>query len=308
MEIQTKTKLDAALECLEKTDFTHARALIDESFSYDFHSKELIFASDCCNFWLPYIAKLSSMETSFEKGESLIAAWKNFRSFIERKTFVYKPALLATEIGIFSFALEQYKTLFDERDAIQKAHIFRKAGLCCKKLGRFEDAKQCLRIANEASPQTSEILCEFADCYALCGDERSAKVLFREAFFINPETIDLDFLDSALITTLIQSVREKGFTGKVLLEWLPVYARLWQVFNITRPLQPQQLGKLKQEIYAVENELKDPASDAKLLNPRLINLYLHLIDNYVVQGNAQKFIDDIRLKIKILDSAIFDLL
>lgn len=308
MEIQTKTKLDAALECLEKTEIAKARMLIEDSFTYDFHSKELVFASDCCNFWFPYINNLSFMETSFEKGESLIAAWKNFHLFIERKEYVYRPALDAVEIGIFSFALEQYKTLFDERDAIQKSLIFRRAGLCCKKLGRFEDAKHCLAIANEASPQTSEILCEFADCYALCGDERSAKILFREAFFINPETIEADFLDSALITTLIQSVREKGYSGKVLLEWIPVYGRLWHVFNITRPLQPQQLGKLKQEIYAVENELKDPASDAKLLNPRLINLYLHLIDNYIAFGNAQKFIDDIRLKIKILDSAIFDLL
>ena len=307
MEIQTESRLKKAISHLENANPEGAKSILASLFEYEFECPELIFTADCCNFWIPCIAQLSEIENPFERGETLLAEWKNFQPFVARKKYCFEPALEATERGVFSCALENYSQLFDERDACQRAEIYRKAGLCCKKLGKFENAEECLSKANNAQPGTAAVLAELADCYALCGEDRNAKVLFREAFFIDPERIDLLFLDSALIKSLIAKVMEKGYAGAVLQQWIPVYGTLLGVFSVKRELKVQEMSKLKQEIYALENELKDPSSDASLLTPRLINLYFWLIDCYTRTDNSNKLINDTLLKIKILDATIYEL-
>ncbi|MBP3710337.1 MAG: hypothetical protein J6I73_08060 [Treponema sp.] len=307
MEIQTKNGLKNAISHLENANPESAKRILESLFEYEFECPELIFTADCCNFWIPCITQLSEIENPFERGELLLTEWKNFQPFVARKTYTFEPALEATEHGIFSCALENYSQLFDERDMFQRAEIYRKAGLCCKKLGKFEDAEEYLSKANTAQPGSAAVLAELADCYALCGEDRNAKVLFREAFFVDPEHIDLLFLDSELIKSLIAKVMEKGYVGAVLQQWLPVYGTLLGVFSIKRELKVQEMSKLKQEIYALENELKDPSSDNALLTPRLINLYFWLIDYYLGTNNSNKPINDTLLKIKILDATIYEL-
>ena len=56
------------------------------------------------------------------------------------------------------------------------------------------------------------MLAELADCYSLCGEDKFGKVLYREAFFADPDSIDLDFLDSELIKCLIEKTKSKGYS------------------------------------------------------------------------------------------------
>ena len=93
----------------------------------------------------------------------------------------------------------------------------------------------------------------------------------------------------------------------MLQEWIPVYGVLFGIFTVKRELRSQEVGRLKQEIYAKENESKDPSSDTNILTPRLINLYFWLIDHYVLTNTEQSKINQILLKIKILDPAIYSL-
>ena len=88
-------------------------------------------------------------------------------------------------------------------------------------------------------------------------------------------------------------------------EWIPVYGVLFGVFNIKRELSAPEVGKLKQEIFARENEAKDPSSDKVTLVPRLINLYFWLIDHYVMSNDSSSKINEILLKIKLLSSEIY---
>ncbi|MBQ9495156.1 MAG: hypothetical protein IJR50_05900 [Treponema sp.] len=306
MEIQTENGLKKTFSYIEKADFEQAMHILGSLFEYEFECHELVFTADCCNFWMPYIKQLARMENQFERGESILATWKTFQSFLARKQYTYEPAIEAVRRGVFSCALENYAHLFDERDIVHRAEILRKAGLCYKKLGKFEDAELCLSEANKLQPGMAAAIAELADCYALCGEDRMAKVLFREAFFIAPERIDLLFLDSECINGLVKKVAEKGYTGIVLQQWIPVYGVLLGILNIKRELKVQEAVKLKQEIYALENEMKDPSSDAAALTPRLINLYFWLIDYYVMANDNTKLLNDTLLKIKILDSTIYE--
>ena len=52
--------------------------------------------------------------------------------------------------------------------------------------------------------------------------------------------------------------------------------------------------------------MKDPSCDSANPTPRLINLYFWLIDHYLMSDDNSKPVSDTLLKIKILDSGIYE--
>lgn len=286
---------------------SEAKVLLNNALVYELENQEILFAINCCNFWIDVMERAKAANDNFERGQTYCNEWKNFLQFLSREEQTFDRTLFAAKTGVFSSALACFNQLADERDPILKAEILRKLGLCYKKLGSYETARNYLGEANEARPDSSPIIAEMADCYALCGEEKQAKVLFREAFYIDPQKIEQEFLDSELIQCLIRNVRQKGYSGAALMEWLPVYGQLYGVFTVKRRLRPQEIARLKQEIYAKETEIKDPSCQRDLLTPRLINLYFWLIDYYVAANENVSKMNDIITRIKILDTEIYEL-
>lgn len=307
MEIQTETNLRKALVFLEQGNPVEAQKLLGSLFEDYLDSPELIYTNRCCTFWTDSINRLKSVDDSYEHSEKLLLEWKTFQNFISREEETYEPALYAVQKGFFSNALKTYEKFLDEKDSIQRADMHRKAGICYKKLGDFENARTFLMEANNIRPEQGAVLAELADCYSLCGEDRYGKVLFREAFFLDPESIDLDFLDSELIKWLIEKTKEKGFSGKPLLYWIPVYGVLYGIFNVKRELTSQEFGRLRNDIFAMENEIKDPSCNEEILIPKMFNSYFWLIDHYVLTHAGTAKINEILLKIKILDSSIYEM-
>ncbi len=307
MGIQSDIGLNEVYTLLEEGNIAQARARLTSILEYNLDNKEVSFAIWCCSFWFDTFRQLENL-TPYDAGETLVAQWKLFIPALKHEgRTLYDGALYAVQTGVFNKAFQNYSQLDEEADSAQKAEIRRKEGLCLKKLGKQGEALAYLKEANELLPNQPEILAEIADCYALCGEEKIAKLLFREAFFIDAEKVDLDFLDSELICVLIRQVEERGLSGSVLQQWIPVYGVLYGVLNIKRELRSQEFGKLRQDIYACENELKNPSNDAKTLTPKLINMYFWLIDHYVQSGDDSPKINDVLLKIKLLDRNVYDL-
>ncbi len=306
MDIQTEKKLEAVLSLLAGGNPAEANSMLNEMVQYDFDTKELDFAGRCCNFWIEPIESLASIQNPFERGENLLEDWKLFTDFVRGWEHFYEPAFYAAQRGVFSLARQCYAAMLDEKDAVQASEVNRKLGLCYKKLGDYANAKQCLITANTLHPAQAAVLADLADCFALCGEDKEAKVLFREAFYVDFKRIDIDFLDSNLICRLIDKVKDFGFTGDALKAWLPVYGVLLGVFTMKRSLKFQEISRLKQEIYALENEQKAPMRSSELTVPRLINLYFWLID-FCQANNDSSLVTETLLKIKILDTGVYNL-
>lgn len=312
MKSKTEIGIKEVLSLLENGNPLAAGKLVSELFEQDLDSKELIFTSHCCAFWVDIAKRIRAVQNPFEKSQKILPEWKVFLSFLQReKNPQYVPALTAMQIGYFSSALKLYTNLLDERDPIKKIEIYRNTGICYKEIGDYNNARICLVEANDICQKnkisTASILAELADCYALCGEERKAKVLFREAFFLDPESIDISFLDSELIKDLIKKTREKGYSGRELLYWIPVYGSLYRSFNISRDIDPNDLRKIKNEIYAMENEIKDPACNKKILTPKLLNYAFRLIDFYNLRPEEyQKSITELKNKMYYWDQAIYE--
>ncbi|HBG65429.1 MAG TPA: hypothetical protein DDW78_03050 [Treponema sp.] len=305
MSIRSESALAKAYGLIEAGSIRQAEELLEEVFPYDLENDALNVVISYCMHWMETFDRLPQLEP-FEQGESLVNQWKGFKIFLNRKDQnVVEQAVYAFRKGVFTTALDQYSRVYDEKDQRTHAEVCRKIGLCCKKLGSYEKALAYLVEANNTMQGQANILAEMADCYDLCGENKLAKVIFREAFFIAPEKTELDFLDSPLINELIERVREKGYGGMELQEWLPVYGTLLGLLNVRRTLKSQEVIRLKQDIYAKENELKDPANNAALITPRLLNMYFWLIDYYDLSHDSGARIHEVLLKIKILDRDIY---
>lgn len=303
MSTQSDSGLFQARDFLRKGDIEAASHELEEALSYDLENADIIFTIRCTQYWAERIKGIMSISSPYERGDTLIREWKEFQVHIGSGN---EQSLYAVKCGIFNLALESFRTLLDDCNSIQYADILYKTGLCYKKLGDYETALKFLNDANGRVPQTASIVAEMADCYALCGEEKIAKLLFREAFFIDAQKIDISFLESELITGLIKQVEDSGYSGNVLKEWIPVYGVLYGVLNIKRELRVIEACKLKQNVFALENELKEAGCEPSLIIPRLINHYFWLVDYFVNTNVDRMRVDEIMLKIKLLDPHVLE--
>jgi len=314
MSIQSESALSQAHNLIENGKPDQAKVLLEDALTADLDNDNLVFAIHCCSFWAETFASLVTY-TPYEGGELLVNQWKKFTRLVSKEeeslkkrsmeNTLLKSTVYAFKRGIYGCALSKFSEIPEEKDPVFFSEVLRKAGLCHKRLGSYELALSCLNKANAMHPAQPAVLAEFADCYDLCGETKFAKLMFREAFFLDAQKIELANLDSPIINSLVEKVSEEGYSGAELLEWIPVYGTLLDVFNIKRTLRSQEVGRLKQDIYARENELKNPANNEALIKPRLISMYLRLIDYYILSKESVKRIKEVTLKIKLLDSKLY---
>jgi tetratricopeptide (TPR) repeat protein len=271
----------------------------------DFECPEVLWSLKCANFWADRLSRLDSMPNPFERGEYVIAQWKAFACFASKLEGEFEPALFAFRRFAFSLALSHYSALPPEEKESHEAELALRIGICLKGVGDYDGALRSLEAAARERKDDAEVLAQLADAYALQGDERSSKALFREAFFVGPQRVDVDLLESGMIRRLAAKVAAMGYKAGEIAEWIPVYGALLGVFSIKRELKAVEVGKLRQSIYQIENESKDGGNDRAVLAPRLINRYFWLIDHYIAAKEERSRIDEVLLKVRLLDQSIY---
>jgi len=297
--------LSNAYESLKCVDLRGATQSLERALEIDFESPEILWSLKCAGFWAERLARLEAMPNPFERGEYALSQWKSFASFASKLEGDFEPALFAFRRFAFSLALAQYSALPPDEKESHEADLALRVGICLKGSGDYVGALRSLEAAARERKEDAEVLAQLADAYALQGDERSSKALFREAFFLAPQRIDVDLLESEVIRRLVGKVAALGYKSSELPEWIPVYGALLGVFSIKRELKAVEVGKLRQSIYQLENEAKESGEDRSALVPRLINRYFWLIDNYIAAKEEKARIDEVLLKVRLLDQSIY---
>ncbi len=298
--------LQKAYDNLKASEASAAVLALEEALRTDFEHPEVVYALKCVNWWLERTKRLADIGDGYERGEFILTQWKAFFVFLDRIGRDYDRCLYAVRRYAFSTALTCFQGLLAEGGDRQDAELLLRLGRCYKGVGNYDLALKYLEEAARAKRDDAEALAELADVYALVDEPRAAKALFREAFFANPQRIDVRALDSEMVSILCDKVRSLGFKSPELEEWIPVYGVLFGVFTVKRELRAIELGKLKQSIFSLENEIRDRPGEAGVLTPRLINRYFWLIDHYVNAGEDASRIDETLLKIKILDPLVYE--
>lgn len=306
MGSQSENGIKQAYDLLKKCDIQEASAVFSQTLENDLENPEILFGVRCTSFWRKNLLDISGTTNLFHKGEQLISSWKTFLISIKKEELIFERCVYAIKKGVFTQVLEIFQQLLRENSSSKKGIIFSRIGLCYKQLGDYDTALRFLSEANLVNPDEASILAEMADCYALCGEEKTSKVLFREAFFINPQEIDITMLESELFCRLYAEVQSTGKEGKIAAEWFPVEGVLLGVLNVKRELRALEVGKLKQNIYALETELKDTGTNPSMIIPRLINNYFWLIDHYTIVNEDRSKINEVLLKIKLLNADVYE--
>ena len=299
--------IQTAYDLLLSGNLPQATSILEELMVQDLENQELIYFLKCLGFWTSRRGRLDAFSTPFEKGEYIFQSWISYIKWAFVQEGVNTKCTDNFKEFVFSRALELYQKTQEDQRGSADTEVYRKIGLCYKMLGNYEQALRFLTFASTKLPNNATITADLADCYALFGENRMSKVLFREAFFIDAQAIDLDLLESEMIKLLIRKIKEDGYDDFELREWIPVFGVLYGVFNVKRELRAVELGKLKQACYSMENQLaNESVAERKLLVPRLINHYFWLIDHYLNVRDDRAKMDEILLKIKILDPAVYE--
>jgi tetratricopeptide (TPR) repeat protein len=289
---------------LRRADIRSAQAMLDGALKLDFDDPEVMFSLKCAGFWLDRDDRAKAIANPFERGEFVLGQWKAFEAYESRLEGRSDDARYAFRHFAFTSALECFRAVARDAAEEREADLSLRIGRCHKGRGEFEEAVSFFESSHKSRREDPEIIAELADAYALVNETRMAKALFREAFFLDPQRVGLDSLESFLIRALVSRVASMGFAGRELAEWIPVHAAILGVFNVKRELRPIESGKLRQSIYQLENEMREPDADRAVLVPRLLNRYFWLVDHMVAGREDRSKIDEVLLKIRILDPQI----
>lgn len=293
-----------AYEALKSVDLDAASRILENALSIDYENPEILFALKCSHYWTEGLERLGIEGNGYERGEDVLSLWKSYNAFQSRLEPGFEPCRHAYKQFAFRLALSHYRGLPSEESEPHRAELSLRTGRCLKGAGAYDEAIRELSIAAKDRRDDPEALAELADAYALVNEMRDSKALFREAFYLGAAKVDLDFLESEMIVRLVAKVREAGREGPALAEWLPVYGNLLGIFTVKRELKAVEAGKLRQSIYQLENELRENVEDRALVVPRLINRYFWLIDHCIAAREERAKIDEILLKLRLLDPQI----
>ena len=297
--------VNGANACLREGAFSKAIRVLERALRLDAELTSVASALKCATFWQDREARLATITDPYERAEYLEQQWELFQPFAGRLEEVSERTLFDIRRYVMSACLRGYRNLLDVHPELEDADLLLRIGRSYKGLGDYGSAIEHLELASQKQRHSPAILAELADCYGLINEDRFSRVLFREAFFIGAEAIQLDQLESPVMRRLIVATEQAGRQAAEIASWLPVYATLHGVFSVKRELKPLELGRLRQMIYTMERDVEGGTAPPQT-TPRLLNHYFWLIDHYVVTGEEQPRIHEVLAKIRDLDRQIHD--
>lgn len=298
--------LQQAYTDLKEADAVSARKHLEEALRQDFGNPEVKYSLMCVKWWLDRMGSIDQFREPYDKAGYIMSQWKAWYSFLDRVGEACDSCRYAVKHYVFNSALRYFEETLGDRTSRRDPVLMLQIGRCYKGVGNYEEALKWLEESVRLIKEDGETLAELADVNALLMKNRVAKALFREAFFLDPQKVDLRDMESELIVRLQDHVAALGYRGPELAEWIPVYGSLIGVFSVKRELRPVELGRLKQSIFSLENDIRSNPSVSAVLKPRLINRYFWLIDYCENIQAYSSLVEDTKLKLKLIDKAIFD--
>jgi tetratricopeptide (TPR) repeat protein len=273
-----------------------AQRLFEEALTKDYGNKAAKFALKSLLWWQKRLEDYAP-STGNSKGMSIVDRWEDFYRFLDGIGGVDREMLKVIRYWVSAAAMEAFD--YNRFNPSQSGdwELQFKMGLCYKGLGDYENALVFFDTAAGFKQDHAALLFERADVKALtnaaAGGGRDARLILREALLADPQEAPVYSMESALFCELYHAVGERGYKGKEILEWMPVWGTLLGVFPFKCGLNQVKLGKLKAQVFELENEVKkwggpgSPGIDKKLV-PRLLNRYFWLVEHYEVCGGREE--------------------
>jgi tetratricopeptide (TPR) repeat protein len=257
-------------------------------------------------FWQGRSGKLSKYQSSYDKARLLLKEWRDFEKFMDRNNLRHGRATSSIQKYIFSDIIGSFAKAYQE-GAVPDTAILVQIGDCFKKLGNYERAIDAYEYARGFDAEDPALLSRLGDCYFSIDETSKAKVLFREAFFIDPGQVELGCIESPFIHMLFRKTRERIQDTETCIFWLPVIAEVSSAFNVKREPKKGEVERLREKIDQLEREYRSNKKKRPYIEPKLINHYFWLIDTLKIIGGSKKEIEKSLMRINEINHDIFAL-
>lgn len=257
-------------------------------------------------FWLGKHGKLKKYSGAYDRARLLLKEWQDFEKYMSKNNLSHGRSTAAIQKYIFSDIIESFTKAYQE-GIVPDTEILVQIGDCFKKLGTYEKAIDIYEYVRGFNSEDPSLLAKLADCYFSIDETSKAKVLFREAFFLDPGQIELEYIESPFIHMLYKKTFDQIKDPGASIYWLPVIAEVSRAFNVKREPKKGELEKLRTEIKKLENEYTRNKKKSMYIEPKLLNHYFWLIDTLKILSGSKKEIEYSLQKINEVNPKIFAL-
>lgn len=291
---------------LENGDFKSASNELDLLLKQDISHEQIISCLKVIGFWQDCFDRFYQIAANehYQKGFFIIKQWIVFHTHFKSLLPYLEVELYGLKLFLFEQALLEFKQINSHlRDEESLLHISR----CYKGLDNYEQALRFIDNCFKRNRSNPTVMAEYADLLLLTEHTVMGKLLYKEAFFLDPQRVELAFLESPIILKMIEIISKKEYDINRVKSWIPVYGAIYDAFNIKRGLRTVELGRIKSTIYSLESTnsyLEDPIQKAKLLNHYFWYID-HLKETVVNNITAKDEIDQLLSKIKRVDVEIY---
>ncbi len=297
-------KQNRAHKLLEEGSFSDAIALFENIIGENAGYPGVPDGIRAARFWIGRENKLKKYSNPYGKARLLLKEWRDFEKFMTKNSVKHGRSTAAIQKYIFRDIIESFTQAYNEGVAPDTG-ILIQIGDCFKKLGNFERAIDMFEYARSFDKEDPSLLSKLGDCYFSIDETSKAKVLFREAFFIDPGLIELDSIESPFIHMVYAKTVQQISNPDTSIYWIPVIAEVSRAFNVKREPKKGEIEKLREEIRKLEAEYSTNKKMRDYIKPKLINHYFWLIDSLKIVGGSKKEIEESLGRINEIDSEIF---
>ena len=265
---------------------------------------------------LSKVKRIREVNDNHKIADMLVMEWRNVLSWINTNDCGKFPDLTESiKYYIFLLALKYYQAAIDSilgnsSSGFVDIDLMVKVSKCYREIGEVDKCIEVLEEVRGYRVYDSSVLSNLADAYFEVGEIDRSKLFFREAFFWDPQEIDVFDLKSMLIKGLIKIVVSHGYKGEEINEWIPIYGVIENLFDVRRELLKEEVDMILDRVRVMEAEYERDRKWRNILEPRLVNNYIWLIDYYALQVGdyelarsvgkiLQKFSPNIHNKLKL---------
>jgi tetratricopeptide (TPR) repeat protein len=299
-------KQNRAHKLLEEGSFSDAIRMFENIIHENENYPGVPDGMRAARFWIGRANKLKKYSNPYDKAKLLLKEWRDFERYMSKNSVKHGRSTAAIQKYIFGDIIESFTRAYNE-GVVPDTAILVQIGDCFKKLGNFEKAIDMYEYARSFDNEDPALLSKLGDCYFSIDETSKAKVLFREAFFIDPGLIELDCIDSPFIHMLYDKTIQRIHDPETSIFWLPVIAEISRAFNVKREPKKGELEKLREGIRKLEAEYSTNKKGRVYMKPKLINHYFWLIDSLMMVGGSKKEIEESLQRINEIDAEIFSL-
>ena len=296
---ELEKSISSALDLLKNGDFAQAQSVFSYVMRLRYTSEVAEFGIVTCKYWLARYEQARRIREGVDLGSFLFEQWQKFEEFYKTRKRVSMNVVDAVMCCVYSQALEQFnKDLSVKKNSNVK--LIYMCAMAYKKIGDYNNALlnfgQCLKIDDA----DSNVMAQLADTFMLIDKEQQAKILFREAFSIDPEKIQLDQIECDMIKNLMSTVMKNESSGDETLikYWMIVYGWLGGELDSYRELTSGEASKIKNDIRIIERDIDLSRNYDGILVAKLLNKYFWLYDYYNLQNPNPNRLVEIENKMK----------